>query len=166
MDDEPSVSHHARPPRPPIPLQYGPESPERQFQTPLPDTVSFIDRQLHMWCTPVYRGVLVDSILSETSLSADERPGKSDLARRWEENLAQLANDETLDDQSLQGDPYEKVFEQAYEMAQGDPQKTAIVTKLERLYKRRELSMDTHQQYEKPLPPDLDLLLGLMLHDV
>ena len=159
MSDERTPEHHTRPPGQSIPLSHSPEAEKWQLERPLPNDPAFVDRQFQMWCLPVYDDI-VDSILAETSEDSTQRPGQSALAKRWESHLADLANDDSLDDESLEGDAYEGAFRTAYDLAVGDPRRTEVVKKLERLYKHRNARMTLKQQYETPPPNTLGLVMG------
>ena len=164
MSDERSPEHHTRPPGQSIPLSHSPDAEKWQLERPLPPDPKFVDRQFEMWRAPVYEDI-VDAILTETSDDPALRPGHSALARRWESHLADLANDDSLDDEDLEGDPYEEAFRNAYNLAEGDPRRTEAVKKLERLYKHRNARMTPEQrlkqQYETP-PNALSLVMGLI----
>jgi hypothetical protein len=80
--------------------------------------------------------------------------------------LADLANDDSLDDESLEGDPYEIGFQRAYESAVNDPLKKEAVRILERLYKHRVARMTVKEQYETPPPNTLGLILGRIFPEV
>lgn len=163
MSDEQTPEHHTRQPGNSIPLSHSPEAEKWQLERPLPNTTAFLDRQFQMWCVPIYRDGIVATILAETSVDPAERPGRSALARRWEAHLAELANDDSLDEENLEDDPYEAHFLKAYELAANDPALTEVVKKLERLYKQRMAQMTLKQQYETPLPGvEFDRLMSLI----
>ena len=158
VDDYPD--HLKRPPDVVIPIQ---PDPEREGE-PLPDDTTFVDHQLRMWAgSPVYKLNLRGKILAETSPDPGKRPGESPLAKKWESHLAAIANNTEYDIESLEGDPYEKVFAAAREHTVDDPEKLSAIIKIERLYKRREAAMNTKQQYEVPLPKESHLLTVLRM---
>jgi|GEM_PF-6285031 len=164
MSDEKSHEHHTSQPRAPIPLSHGPNHEQRELERPFSDDVKFIDRQFQMWAgSPAYSRDLRGKILAESSANPEERPGASPLAKKWESHLADIANSTEYDHVSLEGDPYERVFSAARDLAVNDSDKLAAILKIERLYKHREATMGTQQQYEVPLPDENNLLAILRM---
>jgi hypothetical protein len=130
---------------------------------PMPEMASFLDRQFEMWAGPApYRaGFLTRSIILESHPDKDMRPGKSQQAREWEAQLADILT-ETPSDALLDNDPLEEIFERAEGIFRPHPESHRALGVVRSLYFARMLSLDESQRRRIGPPDDVVTILTIL----